>query len=159
MAGELMADKPDARDPLSASETHASSPVTESVQQPDVEVEDDEEPEPRTPFQRLLWWTGFVAVDLEVLVLLASVLKLVRWRGNLELWIQSTLLGLIGACWLLLQWSYGTLGAEIKKFVTGDGKNFRSDSNLSPVAQVLIVAGALLIGGLGFYFFLWYMKH
>jgi drug/metabolite transporter (DMT)-like permease len=155
-----MVDKPDAQVPRSASEAEdESSLVNESMLQPDVEDADDNEPELGTPFQRLLWWTGFIAVDLEVLLVLASALKLVRWRGSLESWILFGLAGVIGICWVLLQWTYGKLGDELKKFVTGNGKNFRSDSSLSPLAQVLVVAGALLVGGLGFYFCVWYVKH
>lgn len=155
-----MADDPGADVPRSASETEDESPLLkESAVQPDVEDAVDDEPEPRTPFQRFLWWTGFIAVDLEALLVLAGVLKLIRWRGSLESWILFGLAGVIGICWVLLQWSYGTLGAELKKFITGNGKNFRSDSSLSPLVQVLVVVGVLLFGGLGFYFCVWYVKH
>jgi hypothetical protein len=160
--GKVMSSEPSASqaDEVPASETdETSSPAKENAVQEDVGHEYDDQPEPRTPIQRLLWWTGFIAVDLEVLVVLAYVLKVVRWRGNFEPLIQLSLLGVIGACWVLLQWSYGTLGVELKKFVTGNGKNFRSDSSLSPFVQVLVIVVVLLVGGLGFYLCAWYVKH
>ena len=84
-------------------------------------------------------------------------LLVLRLSGILELppdiafSLNWPLFVLIATCWVALEVSAGTLKASLKRMFLGHGKSFKSDSALSPVAQLLIVIAGLAVAAASVY--------